>query len=147
MATLLKAAATLNSFSTIGKEGNTIFLDDIYKLVEGSEDGVTLSLLFYNIGVSTNTIVSLGDDVLFPDVQGSINVYPIGKNRFLSGKELSIVSNVVATNLSTSSLPFDFKASLILKGGRATAKFPIQGIIQVENVGDQVNLILTVYFY
>ena len=144
---LLKAVATLNSFTTLTTEGNDIYLDDLYKVVTTSEKEVTFSLLFYNIGLATVTKAYLERELILPAENGSINDCPIGKNTTLGGKTLSVFSYITTTNLSSPSLPFDFKASLVMKGGKSTIKFPIENQVTLENVGDSVSLKLTLFFY
>ncbi|MDR6966130.1 hypothetical protein J2X31_000123 [Flavobacterium arsenatis] len=144
---LLKAVSTLNSFTTLATEGNEIYLDDLYKIVPASEKKVTFSLSFQNVGVATTTKAYLESELILPAENGSIDNCFIEKNTNLRGKTLSVFSYITTTNLSSPSLPFDFKASLVIKGGKSTIKFPIANQVTLQNVGDSVSLKLTLFFY
>jgi len=144
---LLKAVSEINAFTAISTEDDTIFLDDIYKLINDSNDAVTFSLLFYNIGVATTTKAYLEEIEILNPENGSINDFTFGNNNNLNGKTLSIFSSVVVTNLATPNLPYDFKATLVIKGGKSTIKYAVENQIKLEKVGDSILLNTSIFFY
>lgn len=143
----LNAVNEINTFSTVTKVDGTIFLNDIYKLINGSDGAISFSLLFYNIGIATTTKAYLQEVEILGPENGSINDFTIEKNINLSGKTLDIFSSVAVTNLSTPYLPFDFKAVLVIKGGKSTIKYKIENQIKLENVGDNIILNQSIFFY
>lgn len=144
---LLKAVSELNTFTAITTEDTTIHLDDIYKLINNSDEIITFSLLFYNIGVATTTNAYLEKTKILGPINGSINDFSIEKNNNLNGKTLSIISSIATTEQSEPYLPADFKATLVIKGGKSTIKYAIENQIKLENVGDTILLNISIFFY
>lgn len=143
----LNAVDEINIFTTVTKEDDTIFLDDIYKLNNESNSDISFSLLFYNIGIATTTKAYLEEIEILGPENGSINAFAFGKNNNLNGKTLTIISSIAVTNLSTPYLPFDFKAILAIEGGKSTIKYTIENQIKLENIGDTILLNQSIFFY
>jgi hypothetical protein len=141
---LVSAKETLSLVTNSSVVGNTIILDDINRLIAGSDNQVLCSLLFYNVGVATSTDIYIDKTIILNSAHGSIIDFPIGTNNSLAIKRLYVYSVISATTLT--SLPQDFKAELVLKGGQSTVKFPVQGFTFNE-VGDSVELELAIFFY
>ena len=144
---LLSASEELSLTESISVVGNKIIWVDLYKLKKISDDVITFSLLFYNTGVITTSSIYLEKQILdgLKNVHGSILDHSIDTNSNLMGKSFDIYLVATATQLTT--LPADFKVSLILKGGKGTITYPILDRVELNAIGQTVEVNYSIFMY
>lgn len=144
---LLSASEELSLTESISVVGNKIIWVDLYKLKKISDDVITFSLLFYNTGVITTSSIYLEKQIFdgLKNVHGSILDHSIDTNSNLMGKSFDIYLVATATQLTT--LPADFKVSLILKGGKGTITYPILDRVELNAIGQTVEVNYSIFMY
>ncbi|WP_333667111.1 hypothetical protein, partial [Flavobacterium sp.] len=145
---LISASDELSSTESVSIVDNKIIWVDLYKLKSSPDDMVTFSLLFYNTGVITTSNVYLNKQVFggLENIHGSILDYPIDTNSNLMNKTFDIYLAATATELTTP-LPADFKVSLILKGGKGTIAYPILDRVELNTIGQTIEVNYSIFMY
>lgn len=139
---LAKAVNTLKSFSIGTVQGNDIILNDLYQ-VNDSENPVTFTIRFNNIGVATSTDIFLDNNLLQDKILESIIDFPIGANKNVAGKFLKIFSAILVTPLTP--VPDDLKVDFSISGGASTVSYPLPSF-KINAAGDKVNLNISIFF-
>ncbi len=145
---LISASEEINSTDNIIVSEDKVIWVDLYKLKSNPDDVVTFSLLFYNVGVIATSGVYLEKKTLgnLDKVGGSIIDHPIDTNSNLMSKTLDIYSAITSTDL-TKPFPVDFKASLIINGGKGTITYPIIDKIKFNSIGDTIEVNYSIFMY
>jgi hypothetical protein len=139
---LAKAVDVLKSFSTGVVQGNDIILNDLY-LVNDTDNPVTFTILFNNVGVATSTDVFLDNNLLKEKILGSITDFPVGTNKSVAGKFLKIFSAILVTPLTP--VPDDLKVDFSISGGASNVSYPLPSF-KISAAGDKVNLDISIFF-
>lgn len=144
---LLSASEEISLTESISVVGNKIIWVDLYKLKKISDDIITFSLLFYNTGVITTSSVYLDKQIFggLKNIHGSILDHSIDTNSNLMGKSFDIYLAATATELTK--LPADFKVSLILKGGKGTITYPILDRVELNTIGQTIEVNYSIFMY
>jgi hypothetical protein len=145
---LIRASEEINTFNNIIVSEDKVIWVDLYKLKNNSDDILTFSLLFYNVGVITTSDIYLEKNILgnLDNVNGSIIDHPIDSNSNLFNKTLDIYSAVTSSDL-TKPFPVDFKASLIIKGGKGTITYQIIDMLKFNSIGDTIEVNYSIFMY
>jgi hypothetical protein len=140
---LTQAAATLQNFSSSSVVASDIILNSIY-LVNGSDDPVTLTIMFNNIAVAASTNLFLNSNpILPPKIVGSLQNKLIETNKNASGNFLNIFSGILVTNLTP--VPDKLKVDISLSGGASAVSYPLPEF-DLKAIGDKVNLSISIFF-
>lgn len=140
---LSNAIQTIKAFTTGVVSGNDIILNDKYQ-VDASNNQVTFTLEFNNIGVATSTDVFLDNVQLANAAHGSLIDFSVDTDINVDGKFLKIFSAIVISTLTP--LPDNLEVDFTIKGGIKSVNYPLP-VFKLNAVGETVNLDISIFFF